>query len=311
MRIRPLVALSLSAVALLALAGCSAAEPEATPTADGAGVDLCASAAPDGDVVTAVSVEGAVGETPVVTFVSPLEVAEAERTVVIEGDGASIASGDYVSYALSLYDASTGELLQEGGFDGAALPAMPIEAGTGADIFFGCATEGSRLAVTTPATDTGAAQVYVIDVLEVTPADQWCAVTEPGDDFPTVEFSDDGIPTITIPDAEAPEGVQVEVIEAGDGETVEPGDSVTVNYTGVAWSDGEVFDSSWERGETATFATNQVVAGFQRALEGQTVGSTVLVSMAPACGYGEAGSGHELSGETLVFVVEIIETTRS
>ena len=65
------------------------------------------------------------------------------------------------------------------------------------------------------------------------------------------------------------------------------------------------------RGEPATFATTGVVAGFKSALEGQTVGSTVVVAMPPVCGYGEAGSSqHELAGETLVFVVDILETAR-
>ncbi|MHC2997808.1 FKBP-type peptidyl-prolyl cis-trans isomerase [Microbacterium sp. HJ5] len=311
MRIRPLAALSVAALSALLLAGCSSAAPEATPTADATGADLCASAAPDGDVVGTITVGGEVGESATAEFTAPLEVESAERTVVVEGDGTAIADGDYVSYALAVFDASTGESLQEAGFGDAPLPAMPITIGSGADAYFGCATEGSRIAMTVPASGEGAAQIYVIDVLEVTPADEWCAVTEPGPDFPSVEFSGEGVPTVTIPDADAPADVQLEVLEEGDGDVVEPGDSVTVNYTGVKWSDGSVFDSSWESGTPATFTTTGVVTGFQRALEGQTVGSTVLVSMPPACGYGEAGSSeHELAGETLVFVVNIIEATR-
>lgn len=308
-RIRRLSALSAAALAVLVLAGCGSAAPEATPTSTDAGADLCAVAAPSGDVAGSVTVEGAVGEAAEATFTAPLEVTDAQRNVLVEGDGTAISDGDYVSYALAIFDASTGEKAQEGGFGDAPLPAMPITIGSGPDTFFGCATEGSRIVVTTPATESGSAMVYVIDVLGVTPADEWCAVTEPGDVFPTVEFSADGVPTVTIPDGDAPAGVELEVLKEGDGATVEPGDNVTVNYTGVKWSDGAVFDSSFERGEPATFATTGVVTGFQRALEGQKVGSTVVVSMAPACGYGEAGSSdHELAGETLVFVVEIIET---
>lgn len=306
MRIRPLAALTLAAVSAVLLAGCSSAAPSASPTST-AGADLCASAVAGGDVVDTITVSGEVGESATAEFTAPLEVTDLERTVAVEGDGTQIADGDYVSYALAIFDATTGEELQSGGFGDAPLPAMPIGVGTGPDQFFGCATAGSRIVMTVPASSSGNAQVYVIDVLDVTPADAWCAVTEPGDDFATVEFDADGKPTVTIPDAEAPEGVQLEVLTEGDGDVVEEGDSVTVNYTGVKWSDGTVFDSSWDRGEPATFSTTGVVTGFQRALEGQKVGSTVLVSMAPACGYGEAGSSeHELAGETLVFVVNII-----
>ena len=61
-----------------------------------------------------------------------------------------------------------------------------------------------------------------------------------------------------------------------------------MHYTGVKWSDGTVFDSSWEAGAPATFATTGVVEGFKQALEGQTVGSQVLVVIPPAFGYGAA-----------------------
>lgn len=310
MRTRPLALLSLAAAAALALAGCSSASPEASPTATttGAAGDLCAAAAPEGDL-SAITVSGDIGQAAEVEFAAPFEITTPERAVVVEGDGTQIADGDYVSYAIKIVDATTGDTLQEEGFGGTAAAPLPISVGSGPDAFFGCATEGSRVVVTTPDQGQGS-QIYVLDVLGVTPADEWCAAEEPGDVFPTVEFSGEGVPTITIPEGEAPDGVRLEVLEEGDGEVVEPGDNVTVNYTGVKWSDGSVFDSSWDRGEPATFPTSGVVAGFKAALEGQTVGSTVLVSMAPACGYGEAGSGHELAGETLVFAVDIIETAR-
>ena len=307
MRIRPLAALSLAAVAAVFLAGCSSASP--SPDAS-SGDDLCSAAVASGAASDAITASGDIGESASVEFATPLEVTDLERTVAVEGDGAQIADGDYVSYALAIFDASTGEEVQSGGFGDAPLPAMPIGVGTGPDQFFGCATVGSRIVLAVPGGSSGPAQVYVLDVLDVTPADAWCAVTEPTGEFASVEFSPEGIPTVTIPDAEAPEGVQLEVLTEGDGAVVEEGDTVTVNYTGVKWSDGTVFDSSFERGAPETFTTTGVVTGFQRALEGQKVGSTVLVSMAPACGYGEAGSSqHELAGETLVFVLTIVEAT--
>lgn len=313
MRIRPLAALSVAALSAVLLAGCAGSAPQSTPTPTEAGAadDLCAVAVPDGDVAASVNVSGEVGEAPTVDFDAPLELTSAERAVVIEGDGTQIANGDYVTYALAVYDAASGEELQAGGYDEETpIPPTPITIGSGPDAYFGCATEGSRIVVTTPESQQGGALVYVLDVLGVTPAAEWCAATEPGDVFPTVEYDADGVPTITIPDGDAPDGVQLEVLEEGDGATVQEGDTVTVNYTGVKWSDGSTFDSSYERGEPATFQTTGVVAGFKRALEGQTVGSKILVSMSPACGYGEAGSSdNELAGETLVFALEIIEVT--
>lgn len=310
-RIRPLAALSVAALSAVLLAGCAGSAPESTPTPTSAGAgDMCAVAIPDGDVAASVNVSGEVGEAPTVDFTAPLEYTSSERTVVVEGDGAAIASGDYVTYAVTAYDASTGEELQAVGYGDEPAPPQAITAESVAGQYFGCATEGSRVVVITPGSAEQPGIVNVLDVLGVTPAAEWCAATEPGDVFPTVEFDADGVPTITIPDGDAPDGVQLEVLEEGDGATVQEGDTVTVNYTGVKWSDGSTFDSSYERGEPATFQTTGVVVGFKRALEGQKVGSKILVTMSPACGYGEAGASQsELAGETLVFALEIVEVT--
>ena len=156
------------------------------------------------------------------------------------------------------------------------------------------------------------AQVFVIDVLEVTAADEWCAIAEPGADFPTVEFSADGVPTVTVPTTEPPAEVQLEVLEEGDGDC-----------RGVRRQrDGQLHRGQVERrhgsstragraAAPATFSTTGVVTGFQRALEGQTVGSTVAGLDAPGLRLRRGRDrGHELEGETLVFVVEIIETAR-
>ncbi|GAA1690104.1 FKBP-type peptidyl-prolyl cis-trans isomerase [Microbacterium sediminicola] len=310
MRSRPLAALSIAAAAALLLAGCTSSDgTDASADAAGTSTDLCAAAAPSGAASEAITVEGAVGEVPTtVSFTTPVEVTETERTVAVEGDGTALTQSAYVSYALTVYDGSTGEQLESAGYGEDVLPAIPVEVGSGIDEFFGCATAGSRIVLAVPGTSGYATEIYAIDVLEVTPADEWCQVVDASGEMPTVTFDDSGVPTITIPDAEAPAGVVVQVLEEGDGATVESGDSVTVNYSGVAWSDGLVFDSSWENGATATFTTTQVVSGFQRALEGQKVGSTVLVTMAPECGYGVASTSNtnSLAGETLVFVVEII-----
>jgi FKBP-type peptidyl-prolyl cis-trans isomerase len=100
------------------------------------------------------------------------------------------------------------------------------------------------------------------------------------------------------------------VLKKGDGATVQSGDTVLVQYTGVRWSNGETFDSTWDKGGVPTpFATTGVVTGFQKALEGQTVGSQVEVVMTPADGYGEGEiNENDLTGETLVFVLDILGT---
>ncbi|NKF33004.1 hypothetical protein HER21_42010, partial [Pseudomonas sp. BGM005] len=93
-----------------------------------------------------------------------------------------------------------------------------------------------------------------------------------------------------------------------DGPVVASGDLVTVQYRGVKWSDGSEFDSSWSRDAApAQFPTTGVVTGFKAALEGQKVGSQVIVTMPPRDGYGEGEiNENDLVGESLVFVVDIL-----
>ncbi|WP_460776332.1 FKBP-type peptidyl-prolyl cis-trans isomerase [Microbacterium sp. GXF7504] len=307
MRVRPIAALSVAVAAVLALAGCAAGDAEPDPTASTvASLDLCADVAESGAASEAVEVSGEVGAEPTVTFAAPLEAETLERTVVVEGTGEEIAEGDYVTYAVAAYDAQSGELLESAGYAAGEIAPAPIVAGSVLGDALGCATVGTRVTAVTAATESSSAAVYVIDLLGAVPADKWCQPVEPTDPaaFPTVEFGEDGAPTVTVPAVEPPSEVTLEVLTEGDGETVEAGDDVTVDYHGVKWSDGTVFDSSWDRGEPATFATTQVVAGFGNALVGQKVGSTVLVSMPPSCGYG-ASTGHELQNETLIFVIDI------
>ena len=101
---------------------------------------------------------------------------------------------------------------------------------------------------------------------------------------------------------------QVETLVAGDGPVVAPTDSVSVCYMGVNGRDGSVFDSSYQRGEPVDFSLTQVVPGFQKAIAGQKVGSTVAVAMVPADGYpqGQPAAGIE-PGDSLIFAIKILD----
>lgn len=82
---------------------------------------------------------------------------------------------------------------------------------------------------------------------------------------------------------------------------------VTVNYVGVNGSTGKVFDSSYESGSPLTFALGQVVPGFRLGLDGQTVGSRVLIGMPSSDGYPEGNADGSIKpGDSLLFVVDIV-----
>ncbi len=117
-------------------------------------------------------------------------------------------------------------------------------------------------------------------------------------------------PKVTV---EAPFGVnqtQVHTLQAGDGPVVADTATVSVCYMGVNGRDGSVFDSSYERGEPVDFPLNGVVPGFQKAIAGQKVGSTVAVAMTSADGYpnGEPRAGIQ-PGDSLIFAIKILSAS--
>lgn len=100
---------------------------------------------------------------------------------------------------------------------------------------------------------------------------------------------------------------QVHTLHAGDGPVVSNTARVSVCYMGVNGRDGSVFDSSYQRGAPVDFPLTGVVPGFQKAIAGQKVGSTVAVAMVPADGYpeGQPSAGIQ-PGDSLVFAIKIL-----
>lgn len=310
MRIRPLLALSAVALAGVLLAGCSdSSTPTTSPTPSSTpAADLCDSAAPSGAASESVKVEGDIGKAPTATFTTPLTFDSIERTVVTKG-GTPLKAGDFVQYAFTVFDASTGKTLASAGYTpGEALPQQVSPAGGGQ--LFGCDGPGSRIVFTAPPAQGGPAVVYVLDVLGVTPLKAWGADKPAVEGMPTVTLAADGQPSVKVPDAAAPTELKTAVLKEGDGIEVGKGDTTLLQYYGVDWETGDSFDSSWKRGTPYSADGNSYVAGFVTALEGQKVGSQVLVVIPPALGYGEKSDSNtnELAGKTLVFVIDILAT---
>ena len=129
-------------------------------------------------------------------------------------------------------------------------------------------------------------------------------------DVPAVTFAKNGKPKVTLPKTAAPKQLELKVLKQGSGAVVKSGDQVTLNYQGISWNTKKIFDQSYGRG-AATFGTDQVVEGFGAALVGQKVGTRLIVTIPPKYAYGEKGSGQQLSGQTLVFVIDIQKTGSS
>lgn len=103
---------------------------------------------------------------------------------------------------------------------------------------------------------------------------------------------------------------EVHTLHAGDGPVVAPTATVSVCYMGVNGRDGRVFDSAYERGSSTQFPLDGVIPGFQKAIAGQKVGSTVGVAMTSADGYpdGQPSAGIQ-KGDTLIFAIKVLSAS--
>jgi FKBP-type peptidyl-prolyl cis-trans isomerase FkpA/FKBP-type peptidyl-prolyl cis-trans isomerase FklB len=102
-------------------------------------------------------------------------------------------------------------------------------------------------------------------------------------------------------------GLQYRVITATDGARPVASDRVTVHYRGTL-IDGSEFDSSYARGEPASFGLDQVIAGWSEGVQLMNVGSKFEFVIPQELGYGERGAGGSIGPfETLIFEVELIE----
>jgi FKBP-type peptidyl-prolyl cis-trans isomerase len=102
-------------------------------------------------------------------------------------------------------------------------------------------------------------------------------------------------------------GLQYEVLTEGTGPSPKATDTVTVHYKGTS-IDGTVFDSSYPRGEPATFPLNRVIPGWSEGVQLMKAGSKYKFYVPAALGYGEQGAPGGVIGpnETLIFEVELL-----
>ncbi len=113
-------------------------------------------------------------------------------------------------------------------------------------------------------------------------------------------------PEVDAPQGPAPESLEITDIVVGDGPEATPGAKVDVHYLGVEYDSGEEFDSSLSRGESINFPLNNLIAGWQEGIPGMKVGGRRMLVVPPQLAYGPEGGGHPLSGQTLIFVIDLL-----
>ncbi|MCG6969661.1 MAG: FKBP-type peptidyl-prolyl cis-trans isomerase [Gammaproteobacteria bacterium] len=127
---------------------------------------------------------------------------------------------------------------------------------------------------------------------------------EAGEKFLAENKSKPGVKTLD-------NGIQYKVITEGKGEKPTLESSVVAHYRGTL-IDGTEFDSSYKRGEPATFPLNGVIKGWQEVLPMMAVGSKWQVYIPSDLAYGERGAGANIGpNETLIFDIELVEVKKS
>ena len=116
-------------------------------------------------------------------------------------------------------------------------------------------------------------------------------------------------PAIPKPTGIPPRKLVTRDIVKGKGPAAKPGDTVTVNYVGMNFSNGVEFDSSWDSGQAfpVQLGTGMVIEGWDRGLVGIKKGGRRMLTIPPEMGYGAQGYPPDIPpNETLVFVVDAV-----
>lgn len=300
-------------LAAVGLAGCALPGSSGCTRTDAASAEML-------DLIT---VTGELGTEPEVDLYTPFQAEEMSFADAVTGDGTQIVSeAQLIDADVTLISGETGEILVSTVDEEEDSPlVLPVSRWT--QVFpsiypsLECAAEGSRVVVALPpggveaqtAASSGLAEdetaIAVMDLHQVylSKADG-ANVYNTGHGLPNVVRAPDGRPGIIVPDGAAPTEVTVQTIKKGDGPVVTADQPVRVHYTGVGWDDREVFDTTWD-GEPASMTLDDALPGFAQALEGQTVGSQVMVVVPPDAVDGDAAQGFP-AGSALVFVIDVL-----
>jgi len=313
-RRRTLLTTALAATAAIGLAAC---------TDDGSSSDASdAGGASDGggDALSGVTVSEDLGAEPTVEFTAPLEISEAKAQVVVPGDGATIADGDTVIWRDLYVDASSGEVLQSW-WQGAPAGGVQVTVDTIGQAAFDVLTTttvGSRFVMAGWQQDSSGQARSLLQVADVdrvvSPLRAEGTAGSPSGTYPEVSLDGNGVPSIAGPgEGEPPAKTVRELLIQGTGDTTRAGDYLTMQYAGWKWSDGSAFDSSWERNAPFSFVQGQgmVIQGWDENLLDLKVGSQVMLVIPAAEAYGDDAEAHELGGETLIFVVDVLDAAHT
>jgi peptidylprolyl isomerase len=316
---RVLAPLAIAAAGLATTTACSVAVPSAPRSAVPATTSD----------ISSIQVTRGAGETPKVSVPTPFSVPSSTRRVLARGTGPLVKAGQRVTVDYLGINGTDGhQILSSYGGKSPSFVLDPRQAMPGIVTSLVGVPVGSRVLAALAPKDAYGVQgqpaagigptdtiVVLIDVKAARTVLEHATGTPvaPKAGLPTVKVSASGQPSISLPKGSPPVDLVVQPLILGKGTKVAAGQQLRVQYLGVIWPGGREFDSSWRRGEPATITVGrgQVVAGLDRGLIGQTVGSRVLLVVPPDDGYGAGGNASfgVRGTDTLVFVVDILDAS--
>lgn len=328
---RFLALIAIPLLACVALAGCGSSSKSSSASSSASASSTSSASVKGAGANPSVTATGAFGKSPKVTIPQALPGSDLTVKTLIQGTGPVLTKTDALAANFVLYFwQGTSSALKGNTFTSTPV-LIPSQSLPGLETALVGKKVGSRiLAVIPPALGygtsgnsqlgaTGATTlVFVIDVVKGYPntADVTGTQVSGGSNLPSVSAKTGGAPTLTFASSTPPSGLVTKTLIKGNANKIVKGEMVVVQYVGYNWRTKKSFDSSWAHNSPLGFvigaSPEQVIAGWDKGLIGQTVGSRVMLSIPPAQGYGSAGNSQaNIKGsDSLVFVVDILDALK-
>jgi peptidylprolyl isomerase len=266
------------------------------------------------------------GDNPKLTVGKDFTSGSTETRVVTKGGGDELAEGDVVKVNYVLVNGRTGKQLDNSftskspitlTLDETAMPGF-LKGLTGQQV-------GSRVLVAIPPKDgfdqppaqlgikADDTMVILFDIVAIVPEKAEGKARKLPANVPSI-VEKDGHPDGFKPTKKTPGKIseaKAHVVIEGEGSEVKAGQSITAQYVGQIYPDGDVFDSSWRKGAPASFSLDQVIECWKDHIPGEKVGSRIVLVCPADTAYGDTPQegGPIKPGDSLVFAIDLLDAS--